>query len=147
MGVRVHVVTPLLLQSARTIVMDDAQLARDLAGVVLVVNLWHTVDPRLAHMTHHAPTPDGRVTPASGEAFEAAARLVADRLAAGERVLVHCWGGRNRSGVVSARALMMTEGLTAHDAVLRVRAARRSALGNEHFVAWLREREAATCRM
>ena len=65
------------------------------------------------------------------------AREVARRHAHGERVLVHCAQGLNRSGVVVARALMFS-GYSAPDAVRAVRNARGPwALCNEHFEAWL----------
>jgi len=66
-----------------------------------------------------------------------AARTVAERVTAGKRVLVHCAAGLNRSGVVSARALMFM-GYKVAEAIARVRAARGPyALSNRDFVAWL----------
>ena len=54
-------------------------------------------------------------------------------------MLVHCWAGLNRSGVVSARALMFM-GVPVTDAIARVRAARGAwALSNAAFVEWLYE--------
>ena len=68
-----------------------------------------------------------------------AARTVAERVVAGRRILVHCWAGLNRSGVVCARALMFM-GIPVSDAIAAVRAARgEDALFNEHFVEWLYE--------
>lgn len=68
-----------------------------------------------------------------------AARTVAERVTAGRRVLVHCAAGLNRSGVVSARALMFM-GHPVADAIARVRAARVPyALSNPDFVEWLYE--------
>jgi hypothetical protein len=81
------------------------------------------------------PIWDGEMEEA--DAVRDAARTVAERVTAGRRVLVHCWAGLNRSGVVSARALMFM-GLSATDAIAAVRAARgEDALFNDHFVAWL----------
>jgi protein-tyrosine phosphatase len=69
----------------------------------------------------------------------AAARTVAQRVQAVRRVLVHCWAGLNRSGVVSARALMFM-GVPVTDAIARVRSARGVwALSNAAFVEWLYE--------
>jgi hypothetical protein len=83
----------------------------------------------------HVPTWDGEVEDATG--IRDAARTVADRVTAGRRVLVHCWMGLNRSGVVSARALMFM-GITVGDAIAAVRAARgENALFNGYFVQWL----------
>ena len=73
-----------------------------------------------------------------------AARTVADRVTAGRRVLIHCWAGLNRSGVVSARALMFM-GVPVSAAIDAVRAARGSnALFNAHFVEWLYEEAGET---
>lgn len=49
------------------------------------------------------------------------ARWVAGRLRAGQRVLVHCYAGVNRSSTVCCAALMLLEGLSAEDALARVR--------------------------
>jgi protein-tyrosine phosphatase len=50
----------------------------------------------------HVPIWDGEMENPTG--VRAAARTVAERVEAGKQVLVHCWAGLNRSGVVSARA-------------------------------------------
>ena len=85
----------------------------------------------------HVPIRDGEME--DPIAVRDAARTVAERVAAGRRVLVHCWAGLNRSGVVSARALMFM-GIPVADAIATVRAARGSdALFNAHFVEWLYE--------
>jgi protein-tyrosine phosphatase len=83
----------------------------------------------------HVPIWDGEMENPAG--VRDAARTVADRVTGGRRVLVHCWAGLNRSGVVSARALMFM-GVPVTDAIARVRAARGTlALSNEAFVRWL----------
>jgi hypothetical protein len=46
---------------------------------------------------------------------------VAERLRAGQRVLVHCYAGVNRSSTVCCAALMALEGLTPEEALARVR--------------------------
>lgn len=85
----------------------------------------------------HVPIWDGEMEEPA--AVRDAARTVAERVGAGRRVLVHCWAGLNRSGVVAARALMFM-GVPVDEAIAAVRAARGSdALFNEHFVAWLHE--------
>ena len=72
-----------------------------------------------------------------------AARTVAERVTAGKRVLVHCSAGLNRSGVVSARALMFM-GVPVAEAIAKVRSARGpDALSNLDFVAWLHEEAVA----
>ena len=85
----------------------------------------------------HVPIWDGEMEDPAG--VRDVARAVAERVEAGRRVLVHCWAGLNRSGVVSARALMFM-GVPASEAIAAVRAARGSdALFNTHFVEWLYE--------
>ena len=56
------------------------------------------------------------------------ARWVVERLRAGRRVLVHCFAGYNRSATVCCAALMLLEGVSAEDALDRVR--------ERHPVAW-----------
>lgn len=83
----------------------------------------------------HLPIWDGEMEDPDG--VRDAARTVAERVTAGRRVLVHCWAGLNRSGVVSARALMFM-GVPVTEAIARVRAARgENALFNDCFVTWL----------
>lgn len=93
--------------------------------------------PRLAEggLWLHVPIPDAEMEDPDG--VREAARLVAERVGAGRRVLVHCWAGLNRSGVVTARALMFM-GRSVDEAIAAVRAARGpSALFNADFVEWL----------
>lgn len=58
----------------------------------------------------------------------AEASWVAERLREGKRVLVHCFAGYNRSSTVCCAALMLLEGITADQALERVR--------EHHPVAW-----------
>jgi protein-tyrosine phosphatase len=51
---------------------------------------------------------------------------LADRLAAGEGVLVHCGAGVGRAGTIAA-AVLMRLGLTRHEALERVAASRPTA--------------------
>lgn len=63
-----------------------------------------------------------------------AARLVAKHQKKGQTVLVTCYAGQNRSGLVAALALM-TLGMGARPAIERIRAARGpQALSNPSFV-------------
>lgn len=56
------------------------------------------------------------------------AAWVAERLRAGKRVLVHCYAGMNRSSTVCCAALILLEGITAEEALARVR--------RRHPLAW-----------
>lgn len=60
-----------------------------------------------------------------------AAREIADHVSLGRRVLVTCWQGRNRSGVLAGLALTML-GMSPHEAVRRIRS-RRDGLTNLYF--------------
>jgi len=62
-----------------------------------------------------------------------AAREVTRRWRLGQCVLVTCHQGRNRSGLVTGLTLMML-GATDKQAIEVVRAARKNALTNRHFV-------------
>jgi protein-tyrosine phosphatase len=67
-----------------------------------------------------------------------AATVVVQARARGDRVLVTCMQGRNRSGLIAALALRRL-GVSADDAVSMVRSARGiGALNNAHFLALLR---------
>ena len=89
----------------------------------------------------HVPIWDDEMVDPTG--VRTAARTVAERVTAGKRVLVHCSAGLNRSGVVSARALMFM-GVPVAEAIAKVRSARGPyALSNPDFVAWLHEEAAA----
>ena len=60
-----------------------------------------------------------------------------NRWLAGDRVLIRCQAGLNRSGLVTALILMST-GLDAESAILEIRKNRADiALFNEGYVAWL----------
>jgi hypothetical protein len=60
---------------------------------------------------------------------------IAERLRAGQRVLVHCAAGVNRSSTVCCAALMALEGLTAEEALARVRERHPEALPDPYH--WL----------
>jgi hypothetical protein len=77
------------------------------------------------------------------------AAFIASLVQAGQRVLVHCTEGLNRSGLVIARALMEM-GHTASEAIEVVRRQRGPsvdgfpALGNDAFVEWLHREDRPT---
>ena len=86
---------------------------------------------------HHLPIVD---LSEPGTAFEcrwpAAGQAACKLLQEGGNVLVHCRGGRGRAGTVAA-CLMIELGISAREAIRRVRAARHGALetsGQERFV-------------
>jgi protein-tyrosine phosphatase len=81
--------------------------------------------------------------PREPDAFETrkllgAAKQVAQRLFDGQKVLVTCISGWNRSGLIAALALKMCTPLNEQQIVGRIRAARgRHALSNQWFLDFL----------
>jgi protein-tyrosine phosphatase len=69
--------------------------------------------------------------------LHAVARLGATLVEAGERVLVNCQMGLNRSALVAGLVLVYN-GLSGEEAVLRLQARRPGALYNDAFAAYLR---------
>ena len=66
-----------------------------------------------------------------------AAAWANERWMAGDRVLIRCQAGLNRSGLVTAMVLML-DGWTAAEAISHIRARRSPvALCNDRFVDWL----------
>nr|WP_276569037.1 dual specificity protein phosphatase [Thiocapsa imhoffii] len=53
-----------------------------------------------------------------------AVRFIADVVAAGERILVHCHAGRSRSAAVVARYLVESQGMTRHASLALISAKR-----------------------
>lgn len=64
----------------------------------------------------------------------------ASQLQRGNNVLVYCYYGVNRSGLVAALIIRDLLGCTGAEALARLRMARRGAVGgNAHFVSYLEE--------
>lgn len=64
--------------------------------------------------------------------------LVADLQRCGKRVLIHCAGGMNRSGLLVAAALVRN-GMSVEEAIELIQTRRPGALSNRQFVQHLRE--------
>jgi protein-tyrosine phosphatase len=84
-------------------------------------------------MLVHWPIQDGPVPEA--EMLNGLARLIAGCLTWGAVVYVHCQAGMNRSALVVARVLM-EQGMTAREAIDRVRERRKGSLSDE-YAEWL----------
>lgn len=84
----------------------------------------------------HAPMTDDHNGMPAGDSDTAmnTAMRVAKLVKQGKRVLVTCWAGRNRSGLVTALALMLLKKMNPDQAVGLIRAARSElAMRNPHF--------------
>lgn len=92
-----------------------------------------------AGVEHHVwPIPDGPLDGTQLTGVMRLARAADDALEDGRRVLVRCYHGYNRSGLVVAHALVLA-GHTTDDAIRLIRARRSPwALHNELFVEYLR---------
>lgn len=84
----------------------------------------------------YAPNADDFIVPPSREqlasAVQAAESVVA-ALRAGKKVLVTCWAGLNRSGLVTALSLHKLRGMSGVAAIQQVKRYRKGALSNPHF--------------
>lgn len=81
------------------------------------------------------PIPDYG-TPAPGADAPAMLDRAAATLHAGGAVLLHCQGGRGRSGMIAARLLVMA-GATPEEAIRLVRTARPGAIETAEQEAWI----------
>ena len=116
-------------------------------GISVVVNLKEKDDSHLPKRADwslyvHWPIEDGPMP--KSQTVRALAAFVARLLRQDLKVLVHCHGGNNRSGLVVARTLIEL-GMEPNEAVDTVKARRgSSALSNENFVRWLRDEKPQT---
>ncbi len=86
------------------------------------------------------PFDDADLTDVHLQNAMAMARRVAERVSQGKNVLVTCFAGRNRSGLVVALALHMLTGRSGDDIVERIRQKRGvDALTNKDFEAAIRK--------
>ncbi len=88
----------------------------------------------------HLPTPD--TYPLSVEQLRKGASWAQERMKKGGRVLIHCEHGVGRS-VLLDDAVLVYDGMKAHDALTLVQEKRWQASPNHRQVARLREFEAA----
>ncbi len=82
---------------------------------------------------------DSGPPPTASEIAEAneAAQLTARYYVQGDRVLITCWQGRNRSGLITALVLREAFGMSGKRAIEIVKAARPTALENGHFYEYI----------
>lgn len=123
-------------------VPDEAKRAAVSARrITMVVNLWRRRDDELALAVtryHHLPLSDGLLSDELFARYDGIARVAAKHLDEGGNVLVQCYGGRNRSGLLAGLITCCWRGVSGREAVAAVRAGRGvSALNNRHFATWL----------
>lgn len=130
-----------LFQAAKTndlSAMEKVTALREL-GVSHVINLWHTPDRDLSASFRYDwySVPDGRLRPSTARVMTLLAKGAATTIRNGGAVLTQCYGGRNRSGLMSALIIRELSGCTGAEARAIVQAARKGALNNVHFTAYL----------
>jgi protein-tyrosine phosphatase len=114
-------------------------------GVSAVIDLEGDVDTSIPQKEQQEDTTLYLYWPIEDDQMpqESIVRSIASFVAAlmddGDKVLVHCHSGHNRSGLICARTLI-ARGMEAEEAIATVREKRGDghALENEHFVRWLR---------
>ena len=86
--------------------------------------------------------PDGPLEPWTIREIEAVADWVHAQWKTGDRVLIRCQAGMNRSSLVTALVLMK-DGLSADEAIALIRTQRSEyCLRNQHFIEYLKNRGA-----
>jgi protein-tyrosine phosphatase len=111
----------------------------DAAGIRVIIDLEGDLDAGVSNRPGHVlylyhPIYDEDLPHL--ETFHAVARLAADLMRHGQRVLAHCGMGYNRSALMAG--VILTEiGLTGEQAVARLRERRPGALFNETFAEYL----------
>lgn len=142
---RVYEIIPQqLYQSARThdlTVIERVDMVEKYK-LNVVVNLWHTPDISMTHLVEHYifeyfPDGKGADIPKMLKVADKVATLL-DSPYEGI-ALVHCWGGRNRSGLLNAMILMKLYGWDGAFCYEYIRTMRPNSLVNETFAKWLLE--------
>ncbi len=91
---------------------------------------WHVQEFRYG-------VPDGRIAEIDLDRLRHAVEFGYQRWKSGDRVLIRCQAGLNRSGLVTA-LILMKDGLSAQDAIDLIRKQRHTdALFNQNFLYWL----------
>jgi hypothetical protein len=87
---------------------------------------------------HHFSVPDSPVR-VPIEKIQPAVEYAVAEIAAGNRVLSMCYGGRNRSGLLAALTIMRTRGCSGADAYALIRAAKPNTFYNELYGRYVQE--------
>jgi protein-tyrosine phosphatase len=112
-------------------------------GLTTVVNLYAQEDPDIKNLIQEdiwMPIADGKVY--EPEKILALARALAKGIQYNDKkVLVHCWGGKNRSALVNTIICTIALHMRTDEAIAYMRSKRKGSLSNPHFVEWLKELE------
>lgn len=139
---KLYKILPNLYQSGKThdLLANEKQALLHEYGIHLIVNLWHTIDFEMYQMVRywHQPFTDGKGTDIAKMerlADELVPWILKDKLT----VLTHCYGGRNRSGLLNAMILMRVLPCSGEVAYNYIRERRPNSLVNTTFANWLKE--------
>lgn len=154
MKLRLYPILPGLYQSAKThdlSLLEKQELVKQYK-INIVVNLWHTADAELMSLLTkgkhwevdcgyiHRYMGDGKDMSGIAE-LERIADILTPRIAAGAVVLSHCYGGRNRSGLLNAMIVMRRLQCDGNIAYEYIRQRRPNSLVNETFASWLKQQK------
>ena len=145
---KLYEILPNLYQSARLVViptpMQRIQFLTE-HQIYGVVNLWHTADEDIAAFLPfyaHYSIPDGQLAESTIAQLWAYAYTVRKFIMNDQRIIVHCYGGRNRSGLLNALVVMLVQGCSGSDAAQWVQRYRPNSLFNQHYLDYLSSLEA-----
>ena len=103
--------------------------------------MWHKVDDTIlpyVKQYHHFHFPDSEHDSIRETELLAKATELADLIDAGEVVLIHCYGGNNRSGLLAALVLRELRDITGEEAMNVIRSHKARALHNEKYANYLK---------
>lgn len=128
-----------LYQSARWTLMtpDEGRALAEQHGITGIANFWKH-DSKLPDMVswyNHWPMADGQHIPTF--ALQIIVKRLLSYMESGGVVLSMCWGGRNRSGLVSALLVRELTKCSGEQAVGIIQKQRPGSLINLHFVNYL----------
>jgi protein-tyrosine phosphatase len=113
---------------------DDKIASINSFGITIIVNMWHTTDMDLVPEVDEYikfPMSDGKTIDL--EAYDKMARTLVHMIRDGHCVLVHCYGGRNRSGLLNAIIVMYLKRLNGKQAHAYILSKRPNSLVNKEF--------------
>jgi atypical dual specificity phosphatase len=110
--------------------LDDDWAAVRAAGVTVLINLHERAHPPAVLAQHgvaevHLPVAD--FTPPTQEQLRRGVEAIAEAVANGNKVLVHCGAGLGRTGTLVA-CYLLSQGVAPEEAIARVRRARPGSI-------------------